>query len=191
MNPQTAGPALCKRSQRGVTMLEVLVTLFIITLFVLASAGVQSSAVKLNKAAQYRTAAVLLATEIGERMEANGEAAANGDYACDPCSTTTTPTTSCVDSTCTPTQLATFDREEWGKRVGDAFNGATVSIAWACASGCVATEPPSRVFGTYTVTLRWSDRRANVAYDAVMPGLTATSEVSQYVMTKAIFHDPG
>ena len=81
------------RRQRGVTMLEVLVTLFIITLFLLASAGVQSSSVKLNKAAQFRTAAVLLATEISERIESNTQEAASGTYACNPCALDTTPLT--------------------------------------------------------------------------------------------------
>ena len=78
--------------------------------------------------------------------------------------------------------LATFDQQEWGKRVGDTLPGATVSIAWTCVSAsCVPnTDPPSRVFGTYVVTLGWTDRRTNVTYDA---SLTGTTEGFQYVMT--------
>ncbi len=163
------------RAQRGVTMLEVLVTLFIITLWLLATAGVQSSAAKLTKAAQFRTAAVQFAAELGERIEANSEEAANGAYACDPCTLTTT-STACVGSACGSADLAAFDLAEWGKRVGDALPGATATIAWDNS-----TTPAK-----YTITIGWNDRRATTTYSTV-----GTTEAFQYVMTKAVFFDPG
>jgi type IV pilus assembly protein PilV len=159
------------RLQRGVTMLEVLVTLFIITLFLLATAGVQSSAVKLNKAAQFRTDAVLLAAELGERMEANLEEAANGTYACDPCSTSTT-STACVGSTCGSANLAAFDLAEWGARVGAKLPSPTVTVAWTAGTP-----------GSYLITIAWSDRRSNVTYST-----TGSTETFQYAMTKSIYY---
>jgi len=168
------------RRQRGVTMLEVLVTLVIITLFVLASAAVQSSAVKLNKAAEFRTEAVLLATEMGERIEANVVEALNQSYSCNPCSLTTTPT-SCVTGSCTTAQMAAFDLAEWGNRLGATLPGASATIVWTAANG--ATTPPTPPF--YTITITWTDRRVNVAYST-----TGTTETYQYVMTKTVFN-PG
>lgn len=184
------GPSMdaSERSQRGVTMFEVLIALLIIALFVLTSARGQSSAAKLSKAAQFRTEAVLLATEMSERIEANGEAAANGSYACDPCSTTTTPPAACVNAACSSSALAAFDQQEWGKRAGAVLPDAALSIVWACTSGCVPTDPPSRVLGTYTITIGWNDRRANVTYD---PSLAGTTEAFRYTMNKIVFFDPG
>src|SRR5262249_11502613 len=101
--------------QRGINMFEVLVTLGIITIWLLATAGVQSSSAKLNKTAQLRTEAVLLASEIAERMESNSQTAVNGEYACDPCSLTDTPT-GCVGSVCSGSLRAAFDKAEWGNR---------------------------------------------------------------------------
>ena len=66
--------------QRGFTMLEILITLFLLTMWLLASAGVQSSSLQFNKAAQFRTQAVYLATELAERMQANKTAAIAGSY---------------------------------------------------------------------------------------------------------------
>ena len=158
-------------AQRGVTMLEVLVTLFIITLWLLATAGVQSSAVKLTKGAQFRTQAVLLATELGERMEANVQDAANGIYACDPCSTTTT-STACISAACGSAALAAFDLAEWGARVGAALPSATATVAWTAGTP-----------GTYLITIGWNDRRAKVSYTG-----SGAAEASQYPTTKSIYY---
>jgi type IV pilus assembly protein PilV len=178
-NPPRTG-STDTRTQRGVTMLEVLVTLFIITLFLLASAGVQSSAVKLNKAAQFRTEAVLLATELGERIESNRQEAANGTYACspNPCTlATSAPTATCVSASfCGSGALATFDKAEWGYRVWSTLPGATASIAWS-----TAVSPP-----VYTITLTWTDRRVATTYDT-----EGTTETFNYTMTKTVFVDPG
>ena len=188
MNPPCRHHRPAARAQRGVTMLEVLVTLFIITLFLLASAGVQSSAVKLNKAAQFRTEAVLLATELGERIESNKTEAGNGTYACSSCSLTTS-TTACVNTACNSTALATFDLAEWGKRVGDTLPGATANVTWCVTkdagtpptTSCLFDAPPSY----YAITINWTDRRVNTTYDT-----TGTTEAFQYTMTKAVFVDP-
>ena len=164
-----------RRGEHGFTMLEILVTLFIITAWLLATAGVQSSAAKLNKAAQVRTQAVILASELAERIEANKQEAAKGTYACDPCSTTTT-STACVGEACGAEELATFDKAERGKRVGDMLPGATATIAWNAAA-----TPPA-----YTITLGWTDRRSSATY-----GQTGTAESSSYTSTKTVFFDPG
>jgi type IV pilus assembly protein PilV len=171
MNERAIRDFAGERRQRGVTMLEVLVTLFIITLWLLATAGVQSSSAKLSKAAQFRTAAVLLAAELGERMEANIQDASTGVYACDPCSTDA-PSTTCVGTVCGSAGLAAFDLAEWGYRVGQTLPSATATVAWTNGTPC-----------TYTITLGWSDRRSNVTYAS-----SGTTETYQYVMTKSIYY---
>jgi prepilin-type N-terminal cleavage/methylation domain-containing protein len=57
--------------QRGFSLLEILITLFLLTMWLLASAGVQSASLQFNKAAQFRTQAVYFATDLAERMQAN------------------------------------------------------------------------------------------------------------------------
>ncbi|TMH01652.1 MAG: type IV pilus modification protein PilV [Betaproteobacteria bacterium] len=70
-----------QKQHRGFTMLETLITLAIITIWLLGSANVQTFALRLNKAAQFRTQAVLLASEMAERIEANKDYALTGGYA--------------------------------------------------------------------------------------------------------------
>jgi type IV pilus assembly protein PilV len=170
-------PTTGARRQRGFTMLEVLITLVIITVWLLATAATQTSSAKLNKSGQFRTQAVVLAGEIAERIEANKEKAADGaSYACDPCSTTTT-STACVGTTpCTATALAAFDLAEWGKRVGDTLPDATATVVWDNA-----VSPP-----VYRITIGWSERRGDRNY-----GGTGTTEQASYTAAKSVFFDPG
>jgi prepilin-type N-terminal cleavage/methylation domain-containing protein len=67
-------------NEHGFTMLEILITMFLLTLWLLASAGVQSASLQFNKAAQFRTQAVYFATDIAERMQANKTGATEGSY---------------------------------------------------------------------------------------------------------------
>ena len=58
-------------AQRGFTMFEILITLFLLAMWLLGSAGVQSASLQYNKAAQFRTQAVYFATDLAERMQTN------------------------------------------------------------------------------------------------------------------------
>jgi len=179
---------LSGRRNLGFTMLEVLVTLAIVTIWLLATANVQSSSSKLNKAAHFRSEAVFLASEIAERMEANSRAAVTGSYACTGCEANTT-STACVNASCSDAGLATFDLNEWGARVAATLPGATATIEWACTAGCTPTVPPSSSYGSYTITVGWTDR-ADRSYKPVSDS-SATTESQQYVATKVVFYDPG
>src|SRR5436190_24004325 len=92
------------RTQRGFSMLEILITLFLLTMWLLASAGVQSSSLQFTKAAAFRTQAVYLATELAERMQANKPAAVAGSYASSGGSITSS--TDCTTSLCSSGALA-------------------------------------------------------------------------------------
>jgi type IV pilus assembly protein PilV len=160
--------------QRGFTMLEILVTLFLVTMWLLGTASVQSSSLRLNSAAQFRTQAVFLATEIAERMQANRAAAIGGlyEYSGDG---SQGQTVDCVGdgAGCAPETLATFDLDEWSGRVRDTLPSATMTIA--------RVDPgtsPNLV--TYEIVIRWDDRRE----DGATSGAT---ESFSYRSTRTIF----
>jgi type IV pilus assembly protein PilV len=157
------------RTQRGVTMLEVLVTLLIITIWLLATAGVQSTSLKLTKASQFRTNAVMLVSDLSERMESNRASAAAGSYACaDTAACLDTSASSCVGTSCSAANLKAFDLAEWGSRVKAAMpSGVTATITFNGGT------PPS-----YTITLGWTDR-GNA-------GTTGTTETMTYTTTKTL-----
>ena len=68
------------RHQAGVTLIEVLVTMFILAIGLLGLAGLQANSLKNNQAALYRSQATVLAYDIADRMRANRTAALSGSY---------------------------------------------------------------------------------------------------------------
>ena len=68
------------RTQRGFTLLEVLVSMIVIVLGLLGYAGLQATSIKNNHTAYLRSQATMLAHDIVERMRVNQAAAIAGSY---------------------------------------------------------------------------------------------------------------
>jgi type IV pilus assembly protein PilV len=156
--------------ERGFTMLEVLITLFLLTLWLLGSAGVQSASLQFNKAAQFRTQAVYFAADLGERMQANKAGAIAGNYASSQQSAGTA--LDCTTSTCSPDELAAFDLAEWSARVTAALPSGTVTVTPDAVGNPV----------TYTIFIQWVDRRNDRTYSS-----SGSSETFSYTATKTVF----
>lgn len=161
-----------QQGQRGFTMLEILITLFLLTMWLLASAGVQSSSLQFNKAAQFRTQAVYLATELAERMQANKTAAVSGGYVYS--GTGATPSTDCTVALCSSDDLVAFDLNEWTNRVA-----ATLPNGSATVSAATIANPI-----TYTIVISWTDRRDARTYSS-----TGTTESFSYTATRTVLND--
>jgi len=163
-------------------MLEVLVTLFVIAVALLGTAGLQSYAVKVNQGGQFRTQAVVLGLDLLERIEANNEAAIAGAYAADPLPDNAP--VDCFGSPCSPTDLATYDLVQLKTKVEEALpNGsATVAIAGA------APGP-----WTYTLRINWEERITRTSRTATATtgtttvGATGETERFSYTVSRTIY----
>jgi type IV pilus assembly protein PilV len=65
---------------RGLTLVEILIALLILSIGLLGLAGLQTISLKFNSSAYYRTQATALAYDFADRMRANRQAAMNGAY---------------------------------------------------------------------------------------------------------------
>lgn len=144
------------RSIGGASLIEVLVSIVIASIGLLALAGVNAASMRYTKMSQYRATAAQLASDMGERMRANkgqaavaaavgppivAAAAASGFFAGDYDFTTdfagqatlpTLPTGSdlCNTSaiTCTPAQIAALDLAQWRILVRDQLPAGSVVL---------------------------------------------------------------
>ena len=162
--PQRFGP-----NQHGFSMLETLVTMFIISVWLLGTAGIQTVALKLNKSSQFRNQAVLLVSEMAERMETNKSGAVAGQYQFS--GSVSSPSTDCLATACTAAQLATFDLDEWSTRARAALPNAALSISGSAANPV-----------TYTILVSWAERRTDQKYAS-----TGTMETASYTSTRTFF----
>jgi type IV pilus assembly protein PilV len=68
------------RRQRGVGLLEVLISMIILALCMLGMAALQTTALRNNQSAQSRSMATILSASIIDAMRANATAARSGQY---------------------------------------------------------------------------------------------------------------
>lgn len=139
---RTARRPVARMRLRGVSLIEVLVSVVIASIALLALAGVNASAVRYTKMSQYRATAAQLASDIGERMRANkgqsvvpatGFFAGDYDYTATFAAQTTKavlPGTLCdtAASNCTPAQIAALDLAQWRILVRDQLPGGSVFV---------------------------------------------------------------
>jgi type IV pilus assembly protein PilV len=174
MTGRRSSPIARRRTQRGFSMLEILVTLFLITMWLLASAGVQSSSLQYSKAAQFRTQAVYLATELSERMQANTTAAITGRYAIS--GTVAAAGTNCTTAACSSDGLAAFDIAEWSARVAATLPSGTATVTPRAVANPI----------TYDIVINWSDRRTDRTYST-----TGSAESFSYTAVRTVYNNPG
>ncbi|MBC7919402.1 MAG: type IV pilus modification protein PilV [Rhodoferax sp.] len=113
-----------RRKFSGVSLIEVLVSIVIASIGLLALAGVNASSVRYTKMSQYRGTATQLAGDIGERMRANKAGlvsyALQSNFAAQavlPAAAATLCNTYLV--TCTAGQVAAYDLQTWQVLVRD------------------------------------------------------------------------
>ena len=156
--------------QGGFSLLEVLITLLLVGFWTLGSARMMSATTQLEKTAEFRSAAVVLASDLLERMEANKVAASTGAYVHSGGAQPTAP--SCTSAACTTSQLAAFDLAEWQTKLAARLPSATFSV----------TSPAAGNPFTYTVTINWVDRRTAQTY-----ATSGANEPFAYAATRTFF----
>ncbi len=139
----------CKKSQ-GVGLIEVLVSVLVLGVGALGIATMQLTGLKYNKGSQGRTQAIFLANDMLDRLRANVDFASsspayNTNGANTVNNTTPNPPFNCYTATCTPAQMAEFDKWHWLEQVENALPFGSGQIASRDVDG-------ERV---YDITLQW------------------------------------
>jgi type IV pilus assembly protein PilV len=171
-------------SSRGLTLIEVLITLFIFAIGLLGIAGMQAIAKKANFEAVQRTTATFLAYDIIERMRANSDTL--DEYLVEGLGggTQGAPGTDCGAADCDTSALAVYDLYEWEQAIdGTAEQSASGNAAGglveptACVSG-----PAAGVAGVYTVAVAWrgSSALSNPTIDDCGEGSGKYGDADEY-----------
>ena len=157
-----------KSEQQGITLLESLVALLILSIGLLGTAHLMATGIKHTNGSFARTQATYIAENIAERMRANPDAIAAADYDGINSNTigcATLPARYCqqkggtTPSSCTAAQLATFDvfhatcgsggSTNGNNGVKDLLPGGQMTIS---CDGAPCT--PS---STYTIRVSWNE----------------------------------
>jgi type IV pilus assembly protein PilV len=146
--------------QRGVSLVEVLVTLVLISLALLGSASLQVMSKRSNYGAVQRTSAAHLANDYLSRMRSNrtaldsylpGQELGGGSLGTQPGKDCAGP-----DAACTDAEIATYEQWVWEQEL----DGAMETIAGVASGGlleptaCVS-GPIGGASGLYEVAIAW------------------------------------
>lgn len=119
------------RAQNGSSLLEVLIAILILSFGLLSLGGIMSYAVQMPKISGNRATAVMLATDMIERIRANKDAFVNGSYTStlsyDGSTSVTNPST-CSYPNCTSATLATWDQAVFQQQLRLALPGGGYQI---------------------------------------------------------------
>lgn len=140
-----------RRAQAGMTMVEVLVTLLVISIGLLGVAALHSLSLRNNYDALMRSHASALASDIADRMRANRDAVADYQVPLGP------PPALDDDST-----QRDVDISEWKATVAEQLPNGDASIAFAPATSIV------------TIQIQWGERGSAMQAQQTMSFVTET-----------------
>ena len=131
------------RTSKGSSLLEVLISVVVLSIGLLGIASLQANALKYNHSADLRTLAAYQAYNMLDRIRGNKAGAESGAYN----NLSGIPSLpSCV--TCSSAQIATKDISEWNTENQNLLPQGQGSV--------------TRVNNVYTISIFWNNNRSNV-----------------------------
>lgn len=128
-------------AQSGFSLIEAMVSLVVVSVGMIGIASLYGQGLRASSTALFRTHAVNLVADMGDRIRMNREGgpAYGGAAANNNCTTA-------GGATCTPAQMAAHDLFEWGARVGQVLPTGVGTVV------VVGTTPP-----TYQISVTWDE----------------------------------
>src|SRR5271168_1622162 len=146
-------PAVGRTS--GFTIVEVLVSLVILSIGLLGIAKLVLYSAHSNDSAYLRSQATQLAYEILDNMRANPTAVGLGSYNTPLSAAASSPGYTCVNTTCAPANLALYDIYIWKSRLAA---GSPTFGALPSGQGSVTVTGGTPVMAT--IVVQWDDTAA-------------------------------
>lgn len=171
---------------KGFSLIEIMITSFILALGLLGLAGMQSTAVKSNIEIQQRTLANSLVTDIVDRMQLNRLwlLGAENNYAVNSLLDENISLPSCVNSNgvfsnCSGEDIKNNDLYEWKKKFlgSDIESLGVINNGLIKADACIATTSiPNSNGESVEVVISWYStvKSKDAAYASASTDLTAT-----------------
>lgn len=153
-----------RRPESGSSLIEILVTVVLLSFGMLSLAGMQAFTVASSKNTNNRALAVALAADYADIVRANATAFAAGNYdkaATFDSTSASVPTVSatCVFPDCTTAQLATYDQALMNARLKANLRAGTYALVRAVEGGVTSTTKAD-------LWIMWHEQRGNATEDS-------------------------
>lgn len=138
-----------KKKQEGVALLEVMLTVFVISFGFLGFSILQLKSIRGTNGAYVGSVAVNKANEMADRIRINANSAINGDYEFTD-DGSTLESEDCSSAVCTPSQLASYDLSVWSVSLRNELPSGSSQIA------------RDNLTGDFLVNIFWDSQRQGV-----------------------------
>ncbi len=180
------------KSQQGITLLESLVALLVLSIGLLGTAHLMATGIKQTNGSFARTQATFIAENMAERMRANPESILDMDYdgfdsnTIADCTAQIAPycqqdgaTTPAVGACADPAELAAFDTYQASCGRGGSTNGDSGVKDLLPGGQLLITcdDAPCTPTSTYTLQVSWNETERNNAAD-----VTKTKSVQHKIL---------
>ena len=149
-----------KKRQCGASMIEIVVTIFLISIGLLGLGALQINALKFQKSATQRSEATQSAYDLSERIRANGQGVVASNYRYATAYATTVSnlpvTPECAVAKCTSDEIARIDVAQWLRNLANRLRGG---------AGYVIKNS----VGGYDVTIMWLEQNDQKSASDVDP----------------------
>lgn len=150
-------------------MLEVLISVIVLSIGLLGIAGLQAVGQRSNHSAYLRSQATSLAYDMIDRMRANQAGVGAGAYNNLDTTSTTYSNPGCVTSGCSAAEMAQYDIHDWQMRLANQLPTGHGTVTGAGAGS------------VFTITVMWNDERNGAAElicaDAALTCFTVSSRL--------------
>ncbi len=143
----------------GFSLLEILISLVIMSVGMMGLAGLKMIAINGGNEAHFRHEASLLMMDLADSMRANLDAVDNGDYLNTNAVALTPIPKICEGTTsCSSTELATYDKYRVALRLSQAVVGSTLTIQCPAAN-CSTAGSASGFRQEHTIKITWKVKK--------------------------------
>jgi type IV pilus assembly protein PilV len=153
----SAAKSGAKPLQAGFSLIEVLVTILIVSFGMLGIAGMLFASINAGQVAMNRSSAVSLANEMADRVRSNWQAVKLGTFNAVTTSSqsgSSSCTTTCMTSICSPADQATLDICLWKKQIQKQLPGGQGAVTVDAGNANCSNPGMACIF---TVTVSWTE----------------------------------
>ena len=138
-------------SQKGFSLVEVMVSMVLLTASMLGLVSLQKVSTKFDHQAYLRTQSVIQAGAMIEKLRANYAGASKGYYIVSPVPESYRKNCNSAVITCSHEELATYDVVTWNRQNANLLPGGTGLI-----TGNTATS-------TYMISVQWTEQKKQIS----------------------------
>jgi len=147
-------------------LVEVLIALVVLAVGMLGIAALYVESLRSARTALLRSQAIVLATDMGDRIRSNLAARASYTKGADDAGTVTTACETAATG-CTSQQMAAHDIARWHQAVDSRLNSAT-SLPGGRGTIVVAAPSGGGLLWTYTISVTWDETNQTASNSYVL-----------------------